>query len=56
LLPILALIQGIRAGFEIIGKMFKKESNEGETAMTGILAQFGLAVHLREFFFERYFR
>ena len=29
LLPILALIQGIRRGFESISKMFKKESNEG---------------------------
>ncbi len=29
LLPILALIQGIRMGFEGISKMFKKESNEG---------------------------
>ena len=29
LLPILALIQGIRGGFESISKMFKKESNEG---------------------------
>jgi hypothetical protein len=28
LLPILALIQGIRRGFESISKMFKKESNE----------------------------
>ena len=32
LLPILALIQGIRGGFEIISKMFKKESNEGENS------------------------
>ena len=30
LLPILALIQGIRGGFEHFSKMFKKESNEGE--------------------------
>ena len=29
LLPILALIQGIRMGFEGISKMFKKESDEG---------------------------
>jgi len=29
LLPILALIQGIREGFEGVCKMFKKESNEG---------------------------
>ena len=29
LLPILALIQGIRGGFKGISKMFKKESNEG---------------------------
>ena len=29
LLPILALIQGIRGGFEDISKMFKKESNAG---------------------------
>ena len=29
LLPILAVIQGIRGGFEAISKMFKKESNEG---------------------------
>jgi hypothetical protein len=29
LLPILALIQGIRGGFEGISKMFKKESDEG---------------------------
>ena len=29
LLPILALIQGIRGGFKSISKMFKKESNEG---------------------------
>lgn len=29
LLPILALIKGIRGGFEGISKMFKKESNEG---------------------------
>ncbi len=29
LLPILALVQGIRGGFEAILKMFKKESNEG---------------------------
>ncbi len=28
LLPILALIQGIRGGFKGISKMFKKESNE----------------------------
>jgi methyl-accepting chemotaxis protein len=28
LLPILAVIQGIRRGFESISKMFKKESNE----------------------------
>ena len=28
LLPILALIQGIRKGFEDISKIFKKESNE----------------------------
>lgn len=30
LLPILALIQGIRGGFKDISKIFKKESNEGE--------------------------
>ena len=29
LLPILALIQGIREGFKGISKMFKKESNKG---------------------------
>ena len=29
LLPILAVIQGIRVGFEGISKMFKKESNKG---------------------------
>jgi len=29
LLPILALIHGIREGFKGISKMFKKESNEG---------------------------
>jgi hypothetical protein len=29
LLPILALIQGIRSGFESIFKIFRKESNEG---------------------------
>ena len=29
LLPILAVIQGIRGGFEAISKIFKKESNEG---------------------------
>ena len=29
LLPILALIQGIRGGFQGISKMFQKESNEG---------------------------
>ena len=29
LLPILAVVQGIRAGFEVISKMFKKESSEG---------------------------
>jgi hypothetical protein len=29
LIPILAVIQGIRAGFEVISKMLKKESNEG---------------------------
>ena len=29
LLTILALIKGIRGGFEGISKMFKKESNEG---------------------------
>jgi methyl-accepting chemotaxis protein len=29
LLPILALIQGIRGGFKSFSKMFKKESNEG---------------------------
>jgi hypothetical protein len=30
LLPILALIRGILGGFDVISKMFKKESNEGE--------------------------
>ena len=29
LLPILALIQGIRGGFQGISKIFKKESNQG---------------------------
>jgi hypothetical protein len=29
LLPMLALIQGIRGGFEAIIKMFKRENNEG---------------------------
>ena len=29
LLPIIAVFQGIRGGFEVISKMFKKESNEG---------------------------
>ena len=29
LLPILAIIQGIRGGFKVIRKIFKKESNEG---------------------------
>ena len=29
LLPIMALIQGIRRGFEVISKMFEKESNKG---------------------------
>jgi len=29
LLPILAVIQGIRGGFEAVSKIFKKESNEG---------------------------
>jgi len=32
LLPIMAVIQGIRGGFEVISKMFKKESNEKETS------------------------
>ena len=30
LITILALIQGIRAGFESISKIFKKENSEGE--------------------------
>ena len=29
LLPIVAVVQGIRGGFEVFRKMFKKESNEG---------------------------
>jgi hypothetical protein len=29
LLPMLALIQGIRSGFEAILRIFKKEGNEG---------------------------
>jgi hypothetical protein len=29
LLPIVAVIQGIRGGFEVFRKMFKKESSEG---------------------------
>jgi hypothetical protein len=29
LIGILAMIQGIRQGFECVSKMFKKESNEG---------------------------
>ena len=29
LLPIMAVIQGIRGGIEFISKMFKKESNQG---------------------------
>jgi len=31
-LPILALIQSIRGGFEVISKMFKKKSNAGENS------------------------
>jgi hypothetical protein len=29
ILPLLALIKGIRGGFEGVSKMFKKESNKG---------------------------